>query len=77
VASRIPANVEQMPQNAIFFDPHDERELATQLSEILDTPPQIVPSDYSAHQKGFARSFFAVLNEVATENALAKTELNA
>jgi glycosyltransferase involved in cell wall biosynthesis len=70
VASKIPANVEQMPQNAMFFSPHDEQELAQLLSGILDSPPKLIPSDYLVHQKAFAQSFLAVLNEVAAENDL-------
>jgi glycosyltransferase involved in cell wall biosynthesis len=64
IASRIPANIEQLGEKGEFFDPRVPSELADLLLKYLHVPPPIPVAQYAERQLKFARSFMAVVQQV-------------
>jgi glycosyltransferase involved in cell wall biosynthesis len=74
IASRIPANVEQLGASGEFFSTRDPAELAALLHKYLEHSPAVAACDYRARQVEFARSFMRVVKTVKA-SGLAGPEL--
>jgi glycosyltransferase involved in cell wall biosynthesis len=64
IASRIPANVEQLGESGEFFDTREPQELAALLRKYVDVSPLVDAKPYRERQLQFARSFMQVVQEV-------------
>ena len=65
LASRIPANLEQVDDNITYFDPHSAEDLAGLLEKYLATLPDRKVLDYRRYQQDFADNFMALVADVA------------
>lgn len=74
IASNLPVNLEQISDNAEFFDPANPGQLADMLSKYASADPVRTRVDYRVSQERFARDFMEVVNTVRAESAAPSKE---
>jgi glycosyltransferase involved in cell wall biosynthesis len=64
IISDIPLHREQVVQNALFFEPKNDEELANKIAQIYDCPPKIIPYDYKEDIRKAGRTFMSIVNDL-------------
>lgn len=62
ILSNLGVHKEQVKENALFFDPKDEQDLAAKMMEVWNNHPIVNSLDYSQHIAKFAHDFIAISN---------------
>jgi glycosyltransferase involved in cell wall biosynthesis len=64
IACDLGVNIEQLKQNALFFDSEDYQKLAEILKNFQLMPPEKILLNYKENNKNFGRTFFNILEQI-------------